>query len=99
MILGGLVRIDLLECEGHPSTPTANHIRIPPFTNHPVHITNAARTTEILNTDPREFWDRKSSVEISTLEAMGPHLRPALELEVKSHRDSARNAMEIVFAG
>src|SRR5947207_4815981 len=99
MILGGLIRIDLLECDAHPSTPAANHVRITPFTNHPIHITNPDRATEILNTDPREFWARKSSVEVSTLEPMGPHLRSALELEIKSQRDSARNALEIVFAG
>jgi hypothetical protein len=99
MILGGLVRIDVLECEGYETTPEANHIRITPFMNQPVHITNPSRAEEILNTNPAMFYSNKSPIEITTLQPMGPKMAVALDLEVKSKKDPSRNTLEIVFAG
>jgi hypothetical protein len=99
MVLGGLVRIDLLECESHLSSPEANHIRITPFTNLPIHITSHEKAAAIFDEDPASFWSRKSSIETVTTRALGKDMLTALELEVKSTGNSERNTTEIVIAG
>src|SRR5579871_95335 len=99
MVLGGLVRIDLLECEGHPSTPTSSHIRITPYTNLPIHITSPEKADLIFKEPPSSFWSRKSTIEVVITKAVGAVLKPGLELEVKSTGNSQRNTIEIVLAG
>lgn len=99
MVLGGIIRIDLLECEGHPSTPTDPHIRITAFSNLTLHITSTEKAELIFQEPPSSFWSRKSKIEIVTKHAMGPYLLQALELEIKSTGNVERNTVEIVFAG
>jgi hypothetical protein len=99
MVLGGLIKIDLLECEPHISTPHANHIRITAFTNLPCHITSAEKAMAIFEQDPIEFIRRRSSVEVCVKKALGNQLLTALDLDVTSTGNSARNTIEIVFAG
>lgn len=99
MILGGLVRIDLLECEGHPSTPQTPHIRITPFTNLPPHTTSTFKSLSILSSEPQTFHSRSSIIEIVTRHAMSSHLLPSLEMEIKSTGNAERNTIEIVIAG
>ena len=98
-MLGGIVRIDLLECEAHPSTPDANHIRITSFTNLPQHITSTKKALEIFDTEPAKFKIRKSMIEVCVSKAVGGEMLTALELEVKSTGNSERNTIEIVMAG
>jgi hypothetical protein len=99
MVLGGLVRIDLLECDTRFESVPKAHIRITPFTNLPIHFTSHEKAAAIFDTDPAIFWSRKSSIETVTTKAMGEDLRTALELEVKSTGNSERNTIEIVLAG
>lgn len=98
MVLGGLFRIDLLECEPYPGTSNP-HIRITPYTNLTVHVTSHKKAEAIFNEDPSIFWSRKSKVEVVTKHAMGPQMKVGLELDIKSTGDSERNTIEIVFAG
>jgi hypothetical protein len=99
MVLGGLVKVDLLECKGHPSTPTANHIRITPYTNLPAHITSSEKAQAIMMEPPSSFWSRKSLIEVVTSRAVGKEMLTALELDVKSTGNTERNTIEIVLAG
>lgn len=99
MVLGGLIKIDLLECDALLESGQEAHIRITPFTNLPVHFTSHEKAAAIFDTDPAMFWSRKSSIETVTTRAMGKDLRTALELEVKSTGNSERNTIEIVLAG
>jgi len=99
MVLGGLVRIDLLECEGHPSTPEARHIRITPHTNLPIHITSTEKADFIFQEPPSSFQSRQSTIEVVTTCAVADELKTALELDIKSTGNSERNTIEIVLAG
>jgi hypothetical protein len=99
MVLGGLFRIDLLECIPHRSNKGPNHVRITTFTNLPSHITSTEKAIEIFNKEPSEFIKTCSSIEICSSRALGPELRLGLELDLKSTGDSERNTVEIVFAG
>jgi hypothetical protein len=99
MVLGGIVRIDLLEFEPHLSSPEADHIRITPFTNLPIHITSHEKAAAIFHELPAIFWSRKSSIETVTTRALGKDMLTALELDVKSTGNSERNTTEIVIAG
>src|SRR5271163_4047526 len=99
MLLGGLVRIDLLECTAHPSTPGEPHIRITVFSNLPPHITNHEKAETILNQAPSEFFHKGSKIEIVTNRSMASKLRVALEMDVKSTQNVAKNTTEIAIAG
>ena len=99
MLLGGLIRIDLLECEAHDSTPQSSHIRITSFTNLPLHLTSPEKADAILAEPPSSFWSRKSKIEVVTKSAMGKIILEALVLDVKSTGNAERNTIEIVFAG
>lgn len=99
MILGGMVRLDLLECTAHPNTPNNPHIRITPYTNLPIHQTSPEKAQLILEEPPSSFWSRKSKIEIVTKNAMAEHMLEALELEIKSTGNAERNTIEIVIAG
>jgi hypothetical protein len=99
VILGGMIRLDLLECTAHPNTPDNPHIRITPFTNLPVHQTSPEKAQLILEEPPSSFWSRKSKIEIVTKHAMAKHMLDALELEIKSTGNAERNTIEIVIAG
>src|SRR5436190_5667856 len=99
MVLGGLVRIDLLECEGYPLTPNDPHIRITAFSNLPMHITSTEKAEAIFNESPSSFWARKSKIEVVTKHAMAKDLSVALEMDLKSTGNAERNTIEVVFAG
>jgi hypothetical protein len=99
MVLGGLVRIDLLECEGHPLTPQNLHIRITSFSNLPLHITSTEKAEAVFNESPSSFWSRKSKIEVVTKHAMAKDLSIALEMDLKSTGNAERNTIEVVFAG
>jgi hypothetical protein len=99
MILGGLIRIDLLEVVPHAQTPSDPHIRITAFTNLIRHLTSTPKAETILHEQPSSFHDRKSQIEIVTNRAMGPVMKVALETDVRSTGNSQRNTLEIVVAG
>jgi hypothetical protein len=99
LVLGGLIRIDLLECESHANEPGNPHIRITSFTNLTGHITSHAKADLVLAEPPSSFYSRRSKIEIVTSRAMGDLMSIALETEIKSTGNSARNTLEIVFAG
>jgi hypothetical protein len=98
MVLGGMVRIDLLECEGHP-TANKDHIRITPYSNLPVHTTSTKKVTAIFHESPSSFLSRKSKVEVVVARELGETMLPVLELDVKSTGNAERNTAEIVIAG
>lgn len=99
MILGGLIRIDLLQVVPHAQTPTDPHIRITAFTNLPCHLTSTPKAESILHQPPSSFHDRKSKIEVVTNRAVGPLMKVALETDVRSTGNSQRNTLEVVVAG
>jgi hypothetical protein len=113
MLLGGMIRIDLISCTPHPLTSSNNnnnnstpgthtspaHIRLTPFTNLPPHLTSTLKATTILDLPPNHFIKSNSLIEVVTSQAVGPSLQTSLDLEIKSTGNSQRNTIEIVFAG
>lgn len=98
-MLGGLIRIDLLECIPYAANEKNPHVRITAFTNLPIHSTSPEKAAAIFNEPPSIFWSRKSIIEVVTHSALGETLLPALDLDLKSTGNADRNTVEIVFAG
>jgi hypothetical protein len=99
LVLGGLVRIDLVSIEPHPTTTKNPHIRITSFTNLPQHITSTAKAESLFNQTPQHYKRTNSSIEVCVVRALGPEMEVAATLDVKSTGNSARNTIEIVIAG
>lgn len=101
MMLGGMIKIDLISCTPHPSSITTSppHIRLTPFTNLPPHLTSTLKSQHILSLPPTHFIQSHSLIEVVTSQSVGPSLQTTLDLKVKSTGNSERNTIEIVFAG
>jgi hypothetical protein len=100
MVLGGLLRIDLLECEAHPSfSPESAHVRTTAFTNLPIHVTGIEKAETYFKEHPFTLASRESSVTLIVKEPVGDGMKVGLELDVKSTGNAERNTIEIVFAG